>query len=97
MAFVENFPRRCYCQWALPMCNLTKPTQAKKETHQTPGPIVITTKLEVALLDRARSIAPLRLPESLWAAVQHKAIDERTTAAELVAQAIREFLKKGSR
>jgi len=39
--------------------------------------------------------ATLRLPQSLWAAVQHKAIDERVPAAELVARALKEFLKKG--
>jgi zinc-ribbon domain len=41
--------------------------------------------------------ATLRLPQSLWAAVQHQAIDEHVTAAELVARALREFLKKGGR
>jgi hypothetical protein len=41
--------------------------------------------------------ATVRLPQSLWAAIQHKAIDEQTTAAELVANALREFLKKGGR
>jgi Phage integrase family len=41
--------------------------------------------------------ATLRLPQSLWAAVLHKSIDERVPAAELVARALREFLKKGGR
>jgi hypothetical protein len=41
--------------------------------------------------------ATLRLPQSLWAAVQHKAIDEHVPAADLVARALREFLKKGGR
>jgi Ribbon-helix-helix protein, copG family len=42
--------------------------------------------------------ATLRLPQSLWDAVQHRAIDERIPASELVARALREFLaKKGGR
>ena len=42
--------------------------------------------------------ATLRLPQSLWDAVQHRAIDEHVTASDLVAQALREFLaKKGGR
>jgi metal-responsive CopG/Arc/MetJ family transcriptional regulator len=43
--------------------------------------------------------ATLRLPQSLWDAVQHRAIDERIPASELVAQALREYLmaKKGGR
>ncbi len=39
--------------------------------------------------------ATLRLSQSLWDAVQHQAIDERIPAAELVARAVREYLKKG--
>lgn len=42
--------------------------------------------------------ATLRLPQSLWDAVQHRAIDEHIAASDLVAQALREFLtKKGGR
>jgi len=41
--------------------------------------------------------ATLRLPQSLWAAVQHQAIDQQITAAELVSRALRQYLKKGGR
>jgi hypothetical protein len=41
--------------------------------------------------------ATLRLPQSLWDAVQHQAIDQRIPASELVARAVREYLKKGGR
>jgi hypothetical protein len=41
--------------------------------------------------------ATLRLPQSLWDAVQHRAIDEHISASELVAQVLREYLKKGGR
>jgi hypothetical protein len=41
--------------------------------------------------------ATLRLPRSLWDAVQHKAIDLRIPAAELVERALRAYLKKGGR
>jgi hypothetical protein len=41
--------------------------------------------------------ATLRLPQSLWDAAQHRAIDEHISASELVAQALREYLKKGGR
>jgi hypothetical protein len=47
----------------------------------------------------AAARATLRLPQSLWEAAQHRAIDERIPASELVAQALREYLakKKGGR
>ena len=41
--------------------------------------------------------ATLRLPQSLWDAVQHRAIDEHIAAAELVTRALREYMKKGGR
>jgi hypothetical protein len=41
--------------------------------------------------------ATTRLPQSLWDAVQHRAIDEHITIAALVEKALREYLKKGSR
>ncbi len=41
--------------------------------------------------------ATMRLPEDLWRAVQHRAIDEGITLAELAAKALREYLKKGGR
>ena len=41
--------------------------------------------------------ATLRLPQSLWEAAQHRAIDEHISASDLVAQALREYLKKGGR
>jgi hypothetical protein len=39
----------------------------------------------------------MRLPQSLWDAVQHRAIDERITIAELAARALRAYLKKSGR
>jgi hypothetical protein len=42
--------------------------------------------------------ATMRLPQSLWDAVQHRAVDEHITLAELVGKALREYLaKKGGR
>jgi hypothetical protein len=41
--------------------------------------------------------ATMRLPQSLWTAAQHRAVDENITLAELIARALREYLKKGSR
>ncbi len=41
--------------------------------------------------------ATMRLPEDLWRAVQHRAIDEGITIAELAAKALREYLRKGGR
>jgi len=41
--------------------------------------------------------ATMRLPQSLWSAVQHRAIDEDIALSELVARALREYLKKGGR
>jgi len=35
----------------------------------------------------------MRLPEDLWAKVQHRAIDERITLSELVAAALADYLK----
>jgi hypothetical protein len=39
----------------------------------------------------------MRLPEAIWKGAQHRAIDEGITVSELVARAIREYLKKGGR
>jgi predicted HicB family RNase H-like nuclease len=39
--------------------------------------------------------ATMRLPESLWKAAQHQAIDEDVTISELVARALRAYLKAG--
>ena len=41
--------------------------------------------------------ATMRLPQSLWDDVQHRAIDEHISLSELVAKALREYLKKGGR
>jgi metal-responsive CopG/Arc/MetJ family transcriptional regulator len=42
--------------------------------------------------------ATVRLPQSLWDEVQHRAIDEHITLSELMAKALREYLaKKGGR
>lgn len=41
--------------------------------------------------------ATMRLPQSLWDDVQHRAIDEHVSLSELVAKALREYLKKGGR
>jgi metal-responsive CopG/Arc/MetJ family transcriptional regulator len=38
-----------------------------------------------------------RLPESLWQAIQHLAIDQRIGLSELIARALREYLKKAGR
>jgi hypothetical protein len=39
----------------------------------------------------------MRLPEALWIAVQHRAIDEKIALSELVSRALRDYLKKGGR
>jgi hypothetical protein len=39
--------------------------------------------------------ATMRLPQSLWDAVQHRAIDEHVTLSELVARALAQYLKGG--
>jgi hypothetical protein len=41
--------------------------------------------------------ATMRLPQSLWDAVQHRAIDEHIPLSQLVAKALSEYLKKGGR
>jgi hypothetical protein len=41
--------------------------------------------------------ATMRLPQSLWDDVRHRAIDERCSVSELVARALYEYLKKGGR
>lgn len=41
--------------------------------------------------------ATMRLPQFLWDDVQHRAIDEHITLSELVAKALREYLKKGGK
>ena len=38
--------------------------------------------------------ATMRLPESLWTAVQHRAVDEDSTLAEVAERALRDYLKK---
>ena len=37
----------------------------------------------------------MRLPQSLWDAVQHRAIDEHMKLSELVARALTRYLKGG--
>jgi len=39
--------------------------------------------------------ATLRIPQSLWDAVQHAAIDQHTTTSKLVAKAMTLYLKGG--
>lgn len=34
------------------------------------------------------------LPQSLWTAVQHRAVDERRTLAEVAERALRDYLRK---
>lgn len=41
--------------------------------------------------------ATMRLPQSLWDAVQHRAIDEHIPLSQLVAKALTEYLKKGGK
>jgi predicted HicB family RNase H-like nuclease len=41
--------------------------------------------------------ATMRLPQPLWDAVQHRAIDEHISLSELVAKALTEYLKKGGK
>ena len=41
--------------------------------------------------------ATMRLPQSLWDAVQHRAVDEHISLTELVARALTQYLKKGGR
>lgn len=41
--------------------------------------------------------ATLRLPQELWRAAQHQAIDQHIPAAELVGRALGEYLKKAGR
>lgn len=41
--------------------------------------------------------ATMRIPQSLWDEVQHRAIDEHISLSDLVAKALREYLKKGGR
>ncbi|HMK20683.1 MAG TPA: hypothetical protein VK466_00015 [Terriglobales bacterium] len=41
--------------------------------------------------------ATMRLPESLWKAAQHRAIDEGITLSELMSRALADYLKKGGR
>jgi predicted DNA binding CopG/RHH family protein len=38
----------------------------------------------------------MRLPQSLWDAVQHRAIDEHITLSELVVRALTRYLKGGN-
>lgn len=47
--------------------------------------------------DEPLARATMRLPQSLWDAVQHRAIDEHVTLSELVAKALAEYLKRGGR
>jgi hypothetical protein len=39
----------------------------------------------------------MRLPQSVWDAVRHRSIDEHISLSELVAKALREYLKKGGK
>jgi predicted DNA-binding ribbon-helix-helix protein len=39
--------------------------------------------------------ATMRLPQALWDAVQHRAIDEHITLSQLVAKALMLYLKGG--
>jgi predicted HicB family RNase H-like nuclease len=41
--------------------------------------------------------ATMRLPQSIWDAVQHRAVDEHISLSELVARALADYLKKGGR
>lgn len=41
--------------------------------------------------------ATMRLPQTLWDAVQHRAIDEHISLSKLVAKALAEYLKKGGK
>lgn len=41
--------------------------------------------------------ATMRLPQSVWSAVQHRAIDERVSLSDLVRRALRDYLKKSGR
>ncbi len=59
-----------------------------------------TKKKSEGLGDGAAAVtvrATLRLPAELWKAAQHQAIDSNIPAAELVARALSEYLKKGGR
>jgi len=40
--------------------------------------------------------ATMRLPQSLWDATQHRAIDEHVPVSKIVAKALTEYLKKGA-
>lgn len=39
--------------------------------------------------------ATMRLPNSLWKAAQHRAVDEECSTQEIVARALRAYLKAG--
>jgi len=39
--------------------------------------------------------ATLRLPQSVWEAIQHRAIDDHTTTSKLVAKVMAAYLKGG--
>ena len=41
--------------------------------------------------------ATMRLPQSLWDAAQHRAIDEHVPVSKIVAKALTEYLKKGAK
>jgi hypothetical protein len=41
--------------------------------------------------------ATMRLPQSLWDAVQHQAINEHISLSELAAKALAEYLKKAGK
>jgi hypothetical protein len=38
--------------------------------------------------------ATMRLPERVWIAVQHRAVDEDSTLAEVAERALRDYLRK---
>jgi len=39
----------------------------------------------------------MRLPQSLWDAAQHRAIDEHVPVSKIVAKALTVYLKKGAK
>jgi hypothetical protein len=41
--------------------------------------------------------ATMRLPQALWDAAQHRAIDEHVPVSQVVARALAEYLKKGGK
>jgi predicted DNA binding CopG/RHH family protein len=52
-------------------------------------------KAKTAKTKDALARVTMRLPQSLWDAVQHRAVDEHIQYQELVARALRAYLKGG--